>query len=259
MEQMRVVFIFMLMVSSAAVEEKSELTGVQGESVTFPDPVLQTGFIIFGGNLAMVDDRKFKILEEIYKDRLSWNDITGLFTLRGLQKDDSGDYTIESKTGNVFKHHHKLTVYEPVSTPVVTWLNVSTKNCTFLCSVNKTDDTTLLWYKDQKILNNSSSEFSLSITVDITSSYKCVAKSPAEIKTADVDPKKYCIQPEEKDSSGGRHCSESRDSDVIYTDVRIAEDIRAQQRNHHQESSSLTTVYDKLQAHRISPPDAADC
>ncbi|CAJ1053848.1 uncharacterized protein LOC121508904 isoform X3 [Xyrichtys novacula] len=117
---LRMIILFLVMVPSAAEEEKSELTGVQGGSVTFPDPVMELGFVIFGGKtIAMVNDRKFKIIEETYKDRLFWNDTTGLFTLRGLQRSDSGVYTIDSKTEKVFTHRHKLTVYDRRSLPLI--------------------------------------------------------------------------------------------------------------------------------------------
>uniref|UniRef100_UPI0037E98A3E uncharacterized protein n=1 Tax=Semicossyphus pulcher TaxID=241346 RepID=UPI0037E98A3E len=184
------------MVSSAAEEVKSELRGIEGGSITLPDPVLEYGFIFFGGKaIAMVKEKKCDILEEIYKDRLFWNNRTGLFTLRGLQRSDSGVYGFDSKEGAVFTSSHRLTVYEPVAAPAVITVHVSAESCTLLCLVKRAGETTLLWYKDEDILNQSSSVLSLPLTLhrqDLTSSYRCVAANPAEEKTLHVNVTTSC-------------------------------------------------------------------
>uniref|UniRef100_UPI0037E788EE uncharacterized protein n=1 Tax=Semicossyphus pulcher TaxID=241346 RepID=UPI0037E788EE len=187
------------MVSSAAEEVKSELRGIEGGSITLPVPVLEFGFLSLERTIiAVVKEKKCDILEEIYEDRLFWNNRTGLFTLRGLQRSDSGVYFIDSKKGAVFLTSHRLTVYEPVAAPAVNavnTVNVSAESCTLLCLVKKAGETTLLWYKDEDILNQSSSALSLPLTVhrqDLTSSYRCVAANPAENKTLHVDVTALC-------------------------------------------------------------------
>ncbi|XP_074541924.1 signaling lymphocytic activation molecule-like [Halichoeres trimaculatus] len=194
MEQMKIIFLFIMLLSSAAEDIKSNLTRVQGESVTFPDPVLKKGFFSFEGNtIASVGGGKHEILEEIYKDRLFWDDKTGLFTLRGLERNDSGIYKIESRDGEGVSTYHKLTVYEPVSAPEVRKLNVSTESCTLLCEVQEAEETTLFWYRDTEILNQSSLALSLPLTVeDFTPSYRCVAENPAENKTVYVNARPLC-------------------------------------------------------------------
>lgn len=103
---------FTVMISSAAETVKKNLTGTEEGSITLPDPVVEFGFLSFGvKTIAMVDDRKVRIVEEIYKDRLLWNNSSGLFTITGLQRNDSGIYKIDSKKGSIVTASYKLTVY----------------------------------------------------------------------------------------------------------------------------------------------------
>ncbi|XP_038570513.1 uncharacterized protein LOC119899811 isoform X3 [Micropterus salmoides] len=193
--QMRIIVLCFVMISSATDEVKN-LTGAEGGSITLPDPVVELGFLSLGGKpIAMVTERKITILEEIYKDRLLLNSNTGLFTLSGLQRTDSGIYYIDSKKGRVFTSSYKLTVYESVPTPAVKVTSVSADSCTLLCLVEKAEETSLLWYKDEEIVNQSSSALSLPLTVhkqDFSSSYRCVAANPAENKTHAVHVSTSC-------------------------------------------------------------------
>lgn len=100
------------MSSSDTEEVKEKLADTEGRSITLPGSVVEHGFLLFGTkNIAMVNERKLKILEHIYKDRLFWNSTTGLFTITRLQRNDSGIYHIDSKTGSFFSASYKLTVY----------------------------------------------------------------------------------------------------------------------------------------------------
>jgi len=72
---------------------------------------------------------------------------------------------------------------------------VSSDGCSLLCSVDK--ETTLLWFKDEQILNRSSSASSLPLTVnteDLSSSYRCVAANPAGNKTLLVNINASCSE-----------------------------------------------------------------
>ncbi|XP_060904637.1 natural killer cell receptor 2B4-like isoform X1 [Labrus mixtus] len=267
--QMTIIFIFLLIVSSADVQLKSHQLGIKGGSITFPDP-LENGLLLFErSNIAEVKDKKIDILEETYKDRLLWNNKTGLFTIRGLKQKDSGVYSIDPKKGFSSIINHKLTVYESVAAPAVETLNVSAESCSFLCLVTKTEETTLLWYKDEEIINQSSSALSLPLTVhrhDVTSSYRCVAANPAENKTLHVDVRNICVElnsGSKSDLNTRRYMiiipivlavivilvalfirwfvlnhkkstiqtQVNRDSDVVYSDVHINADRCSQGRN----------------------------
>ncbi|XP_062297052.1 CD48 antigen-like [Scomber scombrus] len=187
--QMRLIFFFIVMIS-AATEEIKNLKGIEGGNITLPDPVLELGFIsLERKNVAMLDNGNFRMLNKNYTNKLHWDKNTGLFTITRLQRSDSGIYTIDSKEGNIFTTSYKLTVYDPVQTPAVNTVSVSTDSCILLCSVDKAE-TTLLWYKDEEILNQSSSALSLPLTVhkqDFNSSYRCEASNPAENKTLHVN------------------------------------------------------------------------
>ncbi|XP_051242119.1 SLAM family member 8 isoform X2 [Dicentrarchus labrax] len=194
-EQMRIVFLFIL-ISSSATEKVKNLTGTEGGSITLPDPVVKEGFLLFGGKtVAMVINGNSKIYEGTLKDKVLWDKSTGLFTITGLQRNDSGIYVIDPKTGIASTTTYQLTVYEPVPPPAVKSVNVSTESCILLCWVEKAEGTTLLWYKDEEIVNQSSSAFSLPLTVlkqDFNSSYRCVSANPAEKKTALVNVSTTC-------------------------------------------------------------------
>ncbi|XP_038570515.1 CD48 antigen-like isoform X5 [Micropterus salmoides] len=267
--QMRIIVLCFVMISSATDEVKN-LTGAEGGSITLPDPVVELGFLSLGGKpIAMVTERKITILEEIYKDRLLLNSNTGLFTLSGLQRTDSGIYYIDSKKGRVFTSSYKLTVYESVPTPAVKVTSVSADSCTLLCLVEKAEETSLLWYKDEEIVNQSSSALSLPLTVhkqDFSSSYRCVAANPAENKTHAVHVSTSCSGQNDTATDTRHHMigiaisivatviiilvacnikwkyfdkrrtrqaqdAVNRGSDVEYSDIQICEDRRSQGEN----------------------------
>ncbi|XP_073329896.1 uncharacterized protein [Pagrus major] len=190
MEVKTIIFFFMVIISSDCEEVKKNLTGTEGGSITLPDPLKGHGFLLFGeNNIAMVNEEKITIYKGKYKDRLLWNKNTGLFTITGLQRNDSGIYTIDPKVEGR-PATYRVTVYESVPTPAVNKVNVSAESCTLLCSVERAEETTLLWYKDEVIVNQSSSDLSLPLTVheqDFSSSYRCVAANPAENKTLPVN------------------------------------------------------------------------
>lgn len=97
---------------SASEEVKKNLTGTVGGNITLPDSVPEKGFLLYGGTtIAHVIKGEFDISEDIYKNRLQWDRNSGLFTLTELQRDDSGIYTVDSKTGKGFTSSYKLTVY----------------------------------------------------------------------------------------------------------------------------------------------------
>ncbi|XP_053183598.1 uncharacterized protein LOC128366852 [Scomber japonicus] len=191
--QMRIIFFFIVMISAAT--EEIYLSATEGGNITLPEPLLEDGYIIFKGkNVAVVNNGSIRLRDLTYTNRLHWDKNTGLFTITGLKMSDSGSYTIDPNEGNIFPAPYILTVYERVPSPAVNTVNVSTESCILLCSVDKAE-TTLLWYKDEEILNQSSSALSLPLTVhkqDFRSSYRCVAANPAENKTLHVNIKTSC-------------------------------------------------------------------
>ncbi|XP_070683917.1 signaling lymphocytic activation molecule-like isoform X2 [Pempheris klunzingeri] len=199
--QMTTVVLLIVIISSATAEVKN-LAGTEGGSITLPDPV-KFGFFLFKGTIiAMVENGQIRILKTIFNGRLFWNETTGLFTVRGLQRNDSGIYTIDAQN---FTASYQLKVYESIQTPAVTTLNVSAESCTLLCLVEKAEETTLSWYKDEDVVNHSSSALPLPYTVDkqhFNSSYRCVAANPAEEKTLPVNVHTSCSEQDATDNRG---------------------------------------------------------
>uniref|UniRef100_A0AAV2LK84 Ig-like domain-containing protein n=1 Tax=Knipowitschia caucasica TaxID=637954 RepID=A0AAV2LK84_KNICA len=157
------------------------LTAVVGRSVTFPD----------------------SIHEDIYTNRLHWNKSTGLFTLSDLQKKDSGVYSIDSKKGNVFFKYYDLKVFEEVSGPVVSCVNVSSDSVTLQCSVKHTEQTTLSWFRGgQSVVSSSSAVLPLTVQQgNYTDQYKCVSQNPVDNKTATVNITAVCTGKNESNQS----------------------------------------------------------
>ncbi|XP_071379748.1 CD48 antigen-like isoform X2 [Centroberyx affinis] len=200
------IFIFFIVMSSAATQKvKKNLTCTEGGSITLPDPVVESGFLSHGAVvIAMVNKRESQIWEESFRDRLLWNNNAGLFTITGLQRDDSGIYIIDPKGGSV-PTSYRLSVYEAAPTPGVNRSRVSADSCTLVCSVEKAHETTLYWIKGEEILNQTSTGPSLPLTVDkqdFNSSYRCVAANPAaDEKTLPVNIKTFCSEENNTDET----------------------------------------------------------
>ncbi|KAK2815555.1 hypothetical protein Q5P01_026022 [Channa striata] len=206
-EQLSLLFLFMVMSSSAAKEGKN-LSVTEGGSITFPDPVLEFGFLLYENkNLAMVTKSEMQIVENIYMNRVHWNKNTGIFTMTDVQRNDSGIYSVDSKKGQIFTTAYEVTVYGCPPAPAVKTVSVNPESCFLLCFVDKGEDTTLLWYKEKEVVNQSSSALSLPLTVhkeEFRSSYRCEAATPAEEKTLSVDVNSLCGQTNTT-SSNNRH------------------------------------------------------
>ncbi|XP_055078725.1 uncharacterized protein LOC117369466 isoform X2 [Periophthalmus magnuspinnatus] len=187
--------LFLLSVLSLSLSEvRVNLTSAVGSSITFPDPVKERAFLNFRTKtIALIYNGVYEIEEDIYTNRLHWSS-TGHFTLSDLQKNDSGVYAIDSKKGNVFYKLYELKVYDPVSRPVVSCVNVSADICTLQCSVTLTEQTTLSWFRGEQPVDSSSSAVQL-LTVQLrknTPEYKCVAQNPADKKIVIVDITTLC-------------------------------------------------------------------
>ncbi|XP_071379749.1 SLAM family member 7-like [Centroberyx affinis] len=199
------IFIFFIVMSSAATEDvKRNLTCTEGGSITLPDPVVESGFLLYGGKfIAFVTDRRSQIWKESFRDRVLWDNNTGLFTITGLQRDDSGIYTIDPKEGVVTSY--QLSVYEAAPRPGVNRSRVSADSCTLVCFVEKAHETTLYWIKGEEILNQTSTGPSLPLTVDkqdFNSSYRCVAANPADDEeTLPVNIKTFCSEENNTDET----------------------------------------------------------
>ncbi|CDQ78390.1 unnamed protein product [Oncorhynchus mykiss] len=190
---------FIIVLYSAQHSEQPEtrqVNGIVGTFFYFPERVLTSGNLLYGdlGNIAQVYPGKQSNtnLEKRYKNRLHWNNVTGVFTLSDLQIDDSGVYTVENGDAEEkMTHTFQLTVYYVLSKPQVTVHdNIS---CSVVCSVENGREVTLSWYKGGEILNQTSSpdhNITLSIPLKVDEqnrdSYRCEAANPVSKETAVV-------------------------------------------------------------------------
>ncbi|XP_071379745.1 SLAM family member 7-like isoform X2 [Centroberyx affinis] len=282
-QEMKTVIFFIVMTSAATEDVKKNLTCTDGGSITLPDPVVESGFLLHGVlNIAMVNKRESQILEERFRYRLHWDSNTGLFTFTRLQTGDSGIYTIDSKRRGD-STSYRLTVYA-APRPGVNRSRVSADSCTLVCFVEKAHETTLYWIKGEEILNQTSTGPSLPLTVDkqdFSSSYRCVAANPAaDEKTLPVNAKTFCSEenntdkPSENNRQFGtlliaivviliviaiiiiigiyferqkrKRDRRSQDSVAGKREVVYTDSI-ADERNG--QGRKLTTVYDKLEVH----------
>uniref|UniRef100_A0A8C5AYS7 Ig-like domain-containing protein n=1 Tax=Gadus morhua TaxID=8049 RepID=A0A8C5AYS7_GADMO len=184
------------MTSSADQEVKQNLISTVGGEVTIPEPVKGPGFLLKERTViaTVTSDRIITKSNNRFLGRLSLNRVTGQYTIRSLQNNDSGFYTVDQE--DTYKSESfKLSVYDAVLEPGVTVASVSSERCTLLCAVDQLSGGTLSWYQGEVLVNQSSTQRSLPLTVvrlGLRSSYRCVSANPAGNLTRSVDAKTSC-------------------------------------------------------------------
>ncbi|CAL8270219.1 unnamed protein product [Gadus morhua 'NCC'] len=168
------------MTSSADQEVKQNLISTVGGEVTIPEPVKSRGFLVKDRLvIASVKNSGLEIDNKGFLGRVSWDPDTGRFTIRRLQSNNSGIYVVSQGERS---ESFKLSVYDAVLEPGVTVTSVSSEGCTLLCAVDQLSGGTLSWYQGEVLVNQSSTQRSLPLTVDrlaLRSSYRCVSANPA--------------------------------------------------------------------------------
>ncbi|KAL1023522.1 hypothetical protein UPYG_G00041930 [Umbra pygmaea] len=167
-----------------AVSQTGEerLKQVTGEFITFPIPRKEGGTLVYNTkNIAVVVKGNMDIYQDSFKDRIHWDQETGLFTIRDLKTNDSGIYKVDGRNG--IHSSYQLTVYEPVSSPILT--SAGNESCSVECSVKNDRDVTLSWYRGEEILNRtSSSNLSINLFLPLDEEvkdrdiYRCEAANP---------------------------------------------------------------------------------
>ncbi|XP_030207429.1 uncharacterized protein LOC115540363 [Gadus morhua] len=272
--------LILVMTSSADQEVKQNLISTVGGEVTIPVPVKSRGFLLKKGRvIATVIGSVFEIEKDDFLNRTSWDRATGLFTLRRLQSNDSGDYAVNVIVTLV---SFNLSVYDAVLEPGVTVVSVSSERCTLLCAVDQLSGGTLSWYQGEVLVDQSSTQRSLPLTVDrlgLRSSYRCVSANPAGNLTRSVDANTSCtVQQRTGDEDEGKHI---RLNQIVIPIVSVMVllsicaivifFVKRRKKGTHLQASILSvqdvtpkeeavrdnTLYDLLQAPRIVNPTAA--
>ncbi|CAL8389150.1 unnamed protein product [Arctogadus glacialis] len=198
------------MTSSAAEEVKQNLISTVGGEVTIPEPVKGPGFLLKDRSViaTVTSDRIITKSNNRFLGRLSLNRVTGQYTIRSLQNNDSGIYTVDQEDTSKSESFN-LSVYDAVLKPDVNVTSVSSEGCTLLCAVDQLSGGTLSWYQGEVLVNQSSTQRSLPLTVDrlgLRSSYRCVSANPAGNLTRSVDAKTSCtVQQRSGDEDEGKH------------------------------------------------------
>uniref|UniRef100_A0A4W4EBW3 Ig-like domain-containing protein n=1 Tax=Electrophorus electricus TaxID=8005 RepID=A0A4W4EBW3_ELEEL len=173
-------------------------------SLTFPTRVPLTGTIQYEGrNIGLVLNKNSDTeTDEKFKNRLHWDNQTGLFTLSDLRTEDSGGYTVESSKESKIKQEYQLEVYKNVPAPQVTSSSNSSSDntlCSFLCSVISERGLVLFWYKDNFILNRTGSSslnailhLPLEIEKPENENFTCVVSNPVSNKTTTANITTLC-------------------------------------------------------------------
>ncbi|XP_047672022.1 signaling lymphocytic activation molecule-like [Tachysurus fulvidraco] len=137
-------------------------------------------------------------ISERFKERLQLDRISGALTIRNISRTDSGVYLLHVITGRVSSRTFIVSVYAPVSTPVI--INergkpsvISTESCFLLCSVENGEDVKLSWYRENErisITNNTDLSVPLNLPLQIqhhdTNTYICVSANPVSNKTTSL-------------------------------------------------------------------------
>ncbi|XP_053335757.1 CD48 antigen-like isoform X1 [Clarias gariepinus] len=145
-------------------------------------------------------------ISERFKERLQLDRISGALTIRNISRNHSGVYLLHVIAGRLSSKTFSVSVYAPVSTPVIKNLrerqSVSpTEECFPLCTVENGEDVTLSWYRGTErlnITNNTDLSVNLSLTLQIhnqdinTNTYTCVSANPVSNKTTSLSITQLC-------------------------------------------------------------------
>uniref|UniRef100_A0AAZ3NY33 Uncharacterized protein n=1 Tax=Oncorhynchus tshawytscha TaxID=74940 RepID=A0AAZ3NY33_ONCTS len=171
--------------------ETQEVKGIVGKSLSFPERVFKTGYVRYGEDTtaSVINGQSHIDSDERFKNRLHWDNVTGLFSLSDLQIEDAGVYSVENKDGEKRIPKFNLTLYYVVSKPQVRECDSS--SCSVVCSVDNEKEVTLTLYRGEEILNQTSSpdlttDLSLRLEVEgknYNSTHSCVASNPVSNET----------------------------------------------------------------------------
>ncbi|XP_060771663.1 uncharacterized protein LOC132882588 [Neoarius graeffei] len=145
-------------------------------------------------------------ISERFKERLQLDRTSGALTIRNISRNLSGVYLLQVLTGRVSFRTFSVSVYAPVSAPVMRIQRgirrvSSTELCFLLCCVENGEDVKLSWYRENErisITNNTDLSVPLNLTLQIQhpennrNSYICVSANPVSNKTTSLNITQLC-------------------------------------------------------------------
>ncbi|KAG7458535.1 hypothetical protein MATL_G00221430 [Megalops atlanticus] len=211
--ELRVIVLFLLIGLMSAVETKVKTEKKrEGETVTlhFNITELQTDAVIvwlFGPvspdvmiARLLIAENTVKYPSERFRDRLQVDKETGSLTISNLNTNDSGVYQLEAINAVVFRQKFNLSVYTPVSKPVI---RNTPQSCSVLCSVENGREVTLSWQREGETLSHTSSPdlntpLSLPLRIEEHNyTYICVAANPVSEESLQLNTEKLCSGPDQ--------------------------------------------------------------
>ncbi|KAM9528533.1 uncharacterized protein ACWYII_041199 isoform 3-T5 [Salvelinus alpinus] len=266
--------------------ETQQVKGIVGRSLSFPERVFKTGYLRYGEDTTanVINGQSHIDSEERFKNRIHWDNVTGLFSLSDLQIEDAGVYSVENKDGEKRIPKFNLTLYYVVSKPQVTECDNS--SCSVVCSVDNEKEVTLTLYGGEEILNQTSSpdlttDLSLRLEVEgknYYSTYSCVAANPVSKETVHVPkccsedghPKKsglvgLAIYRKKRGNEHSQDSSERVQVDIEYATITYIEQTDNQEERRgvpelesRTDNPEMASVYDTLQLHRMAAGEDVD-
>ncbi|XP_052320394.1 SLAM family member 5-like isoform X6 [Oncorhynchus keta] len=266
--------------------ETQQVKGIMGKSLSFPERVFKTGYLRYGEDTtaSVINGQSHIDSDERFKNRLHWDNVTGLFSLSDLQIEDAGVYSVENKDGEKRIPKFNLTLYYLVSKPQVTECDSS--SCSVVCSVDNEKEVTLTLYRGDEILNQTSSpdlttDLSLRLEVEVknyNSTYSCVASNPVSNETVlvpkccseDGHPKEtglvgLAINLRKRGNEHSQDSSEGVQVDNEYATITYIKQTDNQEERRgipelesRRDNSEMASVYDSLQLHRMAASGDVD-
>ncbi|KAF7687061.1 hypothetical protein HF521_015454 [Silurus meridionalis] len=179
------------------------ITGIQTDAhiVWFNGPEKAEKKIL---NSQMFKGETVTEISERFKERLQLDRSSGALTIRNISRNHSGVYLLHVITEDLSSRTFRVSVYAPVSTPVINLRGkrsgFSTESCSLLCSVENGEDVKLSWYRENErisITNNTDLSVPLNLPLQIqhhdNNTYICVSANPVSNKTTSLSITQLCV------------------------------------------------------------------
>ncbi|XP_026801002.3 SLAM family member 5-like [Pangasianodon hypophthalmus] len=139
-------------------------------------------------------------ISERFKERLQLDRTSGALTIRNVSRNHSGVYLLHVITGRLTTRTFSVSVYAPVSTPVIeNHGEKRSRKCSLLCTVVNGEDVKLSWYRENErlsVTNNTDLSVPLNLPLQIqlpaNKAYTCVSANPVSSKTASLSSAELC-------------------------------------------------------------------